>query len=174
MIISHQYRFIFIKTKKTAGTSLEVFLSQQCDENDVFTPIFPHVEPHIARNYSSLWNPIPEWIQSRGQGAKALIKSVMNRKRFYNHMPAQLVRNRISKKIWDSYYKFAVERNPWDKVMSHYHMINGREDHALSLDDYLQRGSLNYCLNYPLYTDQQGKPMIDRLVKYESLNDELG
>lgn len=30
MIVSHRYRYIFIKTKKTAGTSIEIALSRHC------------------------------------------------------------------------------------------------------------------------------------------------
>jgi len=39
MIISHKHKFIFIKTRKTAGTSIEIFLSQFCGKNDTLTPI---------------------------------------------------------------------------------------------------------------------------------------
>ncbi len=39
MIISHKHKFIFIKTRKTAGTSIEIFLSQFCGKNDILTPI---------------------------------------------------------------------------------------------------------------------------------------
>jgi len=39
MIISHRHRFIFIKLRKTAGTSMEIALSGICGDQDVITPI---------------------------------------------------------------------------------------------------------------------------------------
>ena len=39
MIISHEHKFIFLKTKKTAGTSIELALSQLCGPDDVIPPI---------------------------------------------------------------------------------------------------------------------------------------
>ena len=39
MIISHAHKFIFLKTKKTAGTSIELALSQLCGPDDVIPPI---------------------------------------------------------------------------------------------------------------------------------------
>lgn len=39
MILSHKYKFIFIKTKKTASTSLEIALSKICGKKDIITPL---------------------------------------------------------------------------------------------------------------------------------------
>ncbi len=39
MIINHKYKFIFIKSFKTAGTSLEIALSKFCNKNEIIKPI---------------------------------------------------------------------------------------------------------------------------------------
>ena len=44
MILSHRYRFIFLKTGKTAGTSIEIALSEYCGAKDIITPIKPEDE----------------------------------------------------------------------------------------------------------------------------------
>ncbi len=145
MIISHKYKFIFIKCGKTAGTSLEVFLSQHCGKKDVVTPIIPHVEPHYARNYE-------------GGG-------------FYNHISAREIKERISTDIWSNYFKFCIERNPWDKTLSHWQMMNYRAGGTLSFEEYLSQKK--FCINLPKYTDQHGKIIVDKILRYEDLSNEL-
>jgi hypothetical protein len=39
MIASRLHNFIFIKTMKTAGTSIEMALSPHCGPDDILTPI---------------------------------------------------------------------------------------------------------------------------------------
>ncbi len=171
MIISHKYKFIFIKTRKTAGTSIEVFLSNVCAENDIVTPIWPVVEGHRPRNYKKLWNPIPELFHSNWEEFKSSISDFIRLKKFYNHIPAWLVRERISKEIWDNYFKFCVERNPWDKTLSHFYMQKNRSKYEMTFDEYIRNG--NFCINAPLYTDKKGKIIVDHVIKYENLNSEL-
>ncbi len=45
MLISHRYQFIFVKTRKTAGTSIEASLTRFCGDTDVITPISLLDEP---------------------------------------------------------------------------------------------------------------------------------
>lgn len=142
MIVSHQHRFIFVKTLKTAGTSIEVFLSQHCGPDDVVTPILPHVEPHRPRNHAG----------------------------FFNHITAAAIRERVGPDVWRTYFKFCVERNPWDKTLSHYHMTNAREGGGLSFADYLRRS--DFPLNAPAYTET-GRVIVDRVLRYERLADDL-
>ena len=44
MIASHAHRFVFVKTRKTAGTSLEIALSRHCGPADIVTRISPKDE----------------------------------------------------------------------------------------------------------------------------------
>lgn len=145
MIVSHKHRFIFVKTLKTAGTSMEVFLSQFGGPGDIFTPILPHVEPHLPRNHDG----------------------------FFNHMPAYEIRERVGDAVWNGYFKFCVERNPWDKVLSYYHMMSHRQNGLLSFDHFLS--GTDFPINYPKYTDlhDPGRIIVDRVLRYESLNAEL-
>ena len=145
MIVSHKYRFIFVKTLKTAGTSIEVFLSQYCGPDDILTPILPHVEPHCPRNHDG----------------------------FFNHMPAHEIRERVGHPVWNSYFKFCVERNPWDKVLSYYHMMNHRQSGSLAFDQFLS--GTDFPINHPTYTDpdDSSRILVDGVLRYESLNAEL-
>ena len=177
MVISHKHKFFFLKTYKTAGTSIEIFLSRHCGENDVFTPVRPHVSPHRAKNHKSFWNILPDMRDILRERESVIRRSLGLTKRFFQrmkfrpHMPGPLVMRRVSKDIWDNYYKFCVERNPWDKTMSHFYMLKGRSDNNLTLDEYFERG--DFCINYPIYTSD-GEVIVDRVIQYEQLHNNLG
>lgn len=146
MIVSHRHQFIFIKNGKTGSTSIEVFLSPICAASDIFTPIYPPIEGHRPRN---------------DQG-------------FYNRMTSAEIRERLGQEIWKRYYKFCVERNPWDKAVSYYYMARHRAGGHLSLDEYLAGDT--FPVNYPRYTepDNRVRIIVDRIIDYDGLTEGLG
>lgn len=176
MIISHKYKFIFIKTRKTAGSSIQIYLSEQCGESDIVSTIDRPERPYRPRNYRGFYNPLPELMERKSAGGvMKTLGRFFTLKKFQSHIKAREVRERVPKDIWEGYYKFTVDRNPWDKVLSHYHFARQRYDRYaddISFDEYLRTADLPY--NYRKYTDHQGNIMVDRVVRYENLNEELG
>ena len=191
MIISYKYKFIFIKTARTAGTSIEVYLSKYCGPKDILTPFSLLEIDHIPRNYKGFFNPIPEIIKiSQTNNKKKLkeikktIKDFLAKKKFEHHTPAWLVKERISGKIWKNYFKFCVERNPWDKVVSGWNWYNFKYSKKISFDEYLifckkrilaQIRGVGVCpFNIVNYTDPlSGKVIVDKIIRYEELEKQL-
>ena len=175
MIISHKYKFIFLKTSKTAGTSIEIALSKFCNENDVITPISPKDE--LIRSDLGYKGPqnyifplsnykIIDWVN-------VLFKYKNKRwKQFYNHITAQRVKNMIDSNIWNTYYKFCFERNPWDRVVSQYYwrLSEPRMNMKLFLKskhfkDLIKKGRNVYTIN--------NRIAVDKIYKYEFINDAI-
>lgn len=183
MIISHSRRFIFIKTKKTAGTSIEVYLSPLIGDEDVVTPVGAEEETmdHRARNYHGRFNPIGEalslvgapgsWKAVDGGGAIRSVGHAVKGKRYYNHISAFRVRHRIEAPNWHDYFSFAVERNPWDKAISQFYW-KARRRAGYTFDQFIADGDVG--VNYPRYCRPgSGEIMVDRILYYHRLNEAL-
>lgn len=157
MIISHKHKFIFIKTSKTAGTSIEVDLNPLLGPKDVATPIIPPVAGHQPKNDSRnlFW---------------------LKRRKFQNHMPARDVRKMVGHRVFKAYYVFCVEREPVDKCISMYSMMKksmthnaGNED--LSWEDFVAKG--DFPINTHTFTDANGDLLVNRILRYETLAKDL-
>jgi hypothetical protein len=100
MLISHRKQFIFTKTFKTAGTSVESYFEQYC------MPDGEWQQTHTRDEYQSA----DGIIGYRGPNPAGSV--------WYNHMSAKGIRDLIGQDISDRYFKFTVIRNPFDKLIS--------------------------------------------------------
>jgi hypothetical protein len=174
MILSHRYRFIFIKTSKTAGTSVEIALSRHCGPEDIITPISPADEP--LRRACGGKGPQNHLLPRSGYGLMDRFRhftSGRERLGFWNHMSAAEICARIPEAVWNSYYKFCFERNPWDRVISYYYWKH-REEPRPALSEFVHSERLGKLRKQgrDLYTIG-GEVVVDRVCRFEALDDEL-
>lgn len=173
MIISHRYRYIFFKTGKTAGTSIEIALSKFCGPSDVITPIAKLDEHQRAGlGYRGAQNHFIPFSRYSIQDWSRLLTSG-KRARFYNHISAREVLARVGSNIWTDYYKFCFERNPWDRVISHYYWHYQREPRP-PIGDFINSRDLDMLTTrgFNIYTIN-GQTAVDRVCLYENLDKEL-
>src|SRR4051812_23656865 len=105
MIVSHQHRFIFLKTRRTAGTSLEIALSKHCGPRDTITPLHkPDEEIRRGLGYRGPQNFMPRDV--------ALTPANFERYGLGAHTPAARAKAAFPGQ-WQRYFKFTVVRNPW-------------------------------------------------------------
>lgn len=176
MIVSHKHKFIFIKPKKVAGTSAELFLSKFCGEKDIITPVFPDEELLRLGRHAQNWR-LPGFARRRSRIIRlfgtAIGRPSLGYPGFYHHIPASEIRRLLGPEIWDSYFKFTVERNPWDRQVSLYHWHYRGRSSAPPFDSFV-RNPLRRKIspNYSIYSIG-GEVAVDFVCHYHRLEQDL-
>ena len=189
MILSHRWRFVFIKGRKVAGTSVEMALSTLCGRRDIVTPITPRDERErllaggVCRNFAI--DPAEEDAYRRaladdGIDIDALPTIPLRRARFWNHMPLTAVLALHGRPL-TNYRIFAIERSPYSKVLSWANMRASYAEYAAggamnatpqaiaaAVDAGLADGSITEARNIDLYRDSTGKIAVE-LLRYNEL-----
>lgn len=174
MILCHEHRFIFFKTNKTAGNSIEIALSKYCGPDDIITPFSPEAEEMRAnRGYRGAQNYLAPLTDYGPRDVVRLLRRGERKKRFFNHIRAREARPFIDADVWNDYYKFCVVRNPWERCISMYYWVHRAEPRP-TLDEFLasEKAWALMGRGYQLYTID-GEVAMDRLCRYENLADEL-
>ncbi|MDX2157144.1 MAG: sulfotransferase family 2 domain-containing protein [Hyphomicrobiaceae bacterium] len=177
MILSHEHKFIYIKTYKTGSTSIEAALSAVCGPRDVVTEASEQlrgVRQKPAQNYR-IEHPEkprrPVWKKLLGRPERHYHPSVG----YYEHMPAWRVRAYAGEDVWKRYFKFSFERNPWDRQVSWYHYKTKSKSEAArpSFDAFNSDRRRAFVENWSLYTAEDAI-ILDFVGRYEALESDFG
>jgi hypothetical protein len=175
MIISHEHKFIFLKTKKTAGTAIEAALSELCGPSCVITPYREESEgdrkglaPQNYRIEHPLKPKRPLWRRLLGRPERYYHPTVG----YYEHMPAHVVRAYVGEEIWRGYFKFAFDRNPWDRQISWYFYKTKTKASRPSFESFMASRRRAYVDNHEIYLEGDALA-VDFLGRYEDLDADL-
>ena len=87
-------------------------------------------------------------------------------------MSAAKVKQQIGDDIWDSYFKFAFDRNPWDKTVTEYYGRT-RQKSAVGIDFFIEQQADRFTYyNFPVYS-LNGKVAVDFVGRYENIEQDL-
>ena len=178
MIYSRSRNFIFLKTRKTAGTSVELALRPVCDKADIITAILPKEERQLAthapqnhyyvrrrehwRMSRRLW-----WTLGCRHPKYAPFEAI------HSHCRAAEVRTHIGADAFDKAFRFTIERNPWDRQVSLYYWRNRTPEGRPSFDAWLRDESNSKVLdNWQIYTIEDAV-VADRVLRFENLAEDL-
>ena len=171
MLISHRYRFIFIKTVKTASTSVEAFLEPFCCPPG-----------HVVKHWT------PTVISDYGVVGQRWPQEDCDTLGYYNHMPAVEIRQRCPQ--FDDYTRLTAVRDPYDRAISYFHFshptftpLGGMPlDEAISLlkqgNQRLLRERFVAFLRYGLPDEKalltiDGVLAVQRWIRFETLRQDL-
>ncbi len=110
VLVCHPSKFIYMKTQKTGGTTVEMYFERFCAPADRYTGA----------------ESVQETVSEIG-----VIGSRRGGKRdgdvWRNHMPAARVRELLGAETWARYLKFAAVRNPYARMLSLYFWRSRRD-----------------------------------------------
>lgn len=175
MILSHDHKFIYIKTHRTGSTLVEAALAAVCGPDDIITYASEETETTLrrpAQNYRLDHPAVPKrplWRRLLRRPGRHYHPSVG----YLEHMPASLVRTYVGEDIWRGYFKFSFERNPWDRQVSWYrYRTKSRETTRPSFDAFNSDRRRAWVGNWDLYAID-GNIAIDFVGRYETLADDF-
>ena len=179
MIASYKYGFIFLKTKKTASTSLELALSPLCGPDDIVSPFGARWELErqamgggAPRNFSKdpeLEERLRAAIESRQSGAIRDV-ALENRRTggCTGHMTANEVKRWVDPEFWERAVKVSSERHPYEKAVSfaHFGFRGGTDAEFREHLDQIVRSKA--YRGYPTYFIN-GDSVVDEWVMQQSI-----
>lgn len=180
MLISYKKNFIYTKTFKTAGTSIEAFFEPFCMDEGNW----------------SLKKDREEYVSDTGiighkKGPTSDFPSSIT---WWNHMPAKKIKEKVSSEVWNNSFKFCSVRNPFDKAVSAFYWSknprNGKAKNSAKLKlkkgirsisksflkwefgRWLRKGGIEVLKDRDRYMID-GEVCMDQFICFENLEDDV-
>ena len=161
VLVSHIYKFIYLKNGKVAGSSVESFFGQFC------------VDPAKQAQYS-FEDKQDESVTTFGILGHRLGGRGKN---WFDHKFAKDIRQDLGEQMFNAYYKFCVVRNPYDKEVSSYFFTkNTASPHAVERTWTFKE----FCRNKRDHKNDNlqrifldGKPVCQYYIRYENLQEDI-
>ncbi len=153
MIISHKYKFIFIAIPKTGTHAIRFALRKHLAKDDI-----EQVGLFVKK--------------------KAPYKEIASIN--HGHISANEIKKAVGENIWNSYFKFACVRNPWDRFISYVFFMYRNTDilkknTLLTLKkiakDSVHQKRILFAPQYQFITDTSDALMIDYICRQENLQE---
>jgi hypothetical protein len=142
MLLSHQKKFLFVHIAKTGGTSVRAALQNQRWRDPYYAPI---------------------WLASKLSG---FVNHEVGIK-LPRHAKAIAAKEMLPHEFYQTLFKFAFVRNPWDLQVSSYHHIRRERPHLLNADESFEaflRRKLDPSREWQYHIDTSITPQTDYLV----------
>jgi len=155
MLISDTHQFIFVHIRKSAGSSIR----------DTLEPL------SIIKPTDTLSK-----IKSRFLRTEKDYKKYA----FRQHDSITVAKRIMPPELFESYFKFAFVRNPWDRLVSEYEFIRRRPDHGrhskvmkMGFEKYIVYQSKRFDAHQiNMLADKNGNLLMDFIGKFENLLDD--
>ena len=160
MIVSTKKKFIFFAVGKTGSTSIEASLSEFHDGHELVKRVDENLRP-IRKKYRRPFR--------------------------MKHMRPAFVRSLMDTDEWNSYFKFAFVRNPWDWVVSQ--ICGSKMAKSRSAIQQLKPSHLEYMwrrlrfrnqsmdhanyFQHPFVWDLQGNDLLNFVGRFESIDNDF-
>ena len=178
MIVLHKQKIIALKARKVGGTSFEIALSKFANKDSIITPITLDDEKlRESLGYLGPQNYKYKTEEIKKLSLKKRIGMNLNEKKrlkFYNHIPAYLVKQRLGDNIWNTYTKIAIIRNPFDYMVSSFfwEMKTKKKKTDLSFEEYVLKRKDKIKANEKIYKINN-ENIIDYKIRYDNLQTDI-
>lgn len=161
LVISKKHKYIFFHLPKNAGVSISKTLINQ-EKSLKIKRYFSYVCRKLLKKKDNFYFSLSD---------KELI--------FFNsHITCYNFFDIFNKKVFNDYFKFAVIRNPWDRMVSRYFYSKKIDSKFknFSFEDFINfdlEKNMHVLNQYEFCTKDKVNFCLDKIIKFENINDDF-